>query len=133
MVFFEKHGKLIFFCVCFEEDRNKLSVYISNRVQKIQNSGVRIFFVPGALNPTDLISKPEPSRDYVNNPFWLHGPNYLRLLNHSWMQEYSLDYITKNQTLSDTQNNDYYKELKQKDTLQVFLAQSKHSKTESTL
>ena len=47
------------------------------------------------------------------------------------MQEYNLDYINKNQTLSDTQNNDYYKELKQKDTVQVFLAQSKHSKTEN--
>ena len=46
------------------------------------------------------------------------------------MQEYNLDYITKNQTLSDTQNNDYYKELKQTDTVQVFLAQSKHSETE---
>ena len=57
-----------------KKDMNKLSVYISNRVQKIQNSGVRIFFVPGVLNPGDLVSKPKPSRDYVNNSFWLHGP-----------------------------------------------------------
>ena len=87
--------------------------------------------MPGALNPSDLVSKPKPSRDYVNNLFWLHGPNYLRIPAHSWMPEYNLDYVSQNQTLSDMQNNDYYKELKHTDMVQVFLAQYKHSKNKN--
>ena len=55
------------------KNSNSLKTYVSNRVAKIQNSNIPILFTPGKLNPADLCSKPTPSKEYVNNPFWTTG------------------------------------------------------------
>ena len=43
------------------KDKNNLKTYVSNRVEKIQQTNIQIVFVPGKQNPADLVSKPKPS------------------------------------------------------------------------
>ena len=60
------------------KDKNNLKAYVSNRVAKIQQTKIQILFVPGKFNPADLVSKPQPSKEYINNKFWTTGPSFLQ-------------------------------------------------------
>ena len=67
--------------VCMHWIRNnpdKLKVYVSNRVLKIQNSRFRIIYVPGELNPSDFVTKKTSVEKYLNNSFWQNGPKFLK-------------------------------------------------------
>ena len=52
-------------------------------------------FVPGKQNPADPCSKPQPGKDYTNNPFWINGPSYIQGKDDSWMKEQELENILK--------------------------------------
>ena len=67
-------------------------------------------FVPGKQNPADLISKPKPSKEYIDSTFWNLGP--ILLLQASWLEQYKMDIIIPS-NLPDSTTNDYYKEFKQ--------------------
>ena len=56
-----------------------------------------ILFTPGTKNPADLISKPKPSKDYVNNPFWTTGTDYVQQEDNAWLEKYDLNNILKDQ------------------------------------
>ena len=58
------------------KNKNNLKTYVSNRVAKIQQTNIQILFVPGKKNPADLVSKPKPCKDYINNKFWTTGPEF---------------------------------------------------------
>ena len=79
------------------KNKSSLKLYVSNRVNKIQQSGIKILFTPGTKNPADLISKPKPSKDYVNNPFWTTGPDYLQQEDNAWLEKHDLNNILKGQ------------------------------------
>ena len=70
------------------KNKNNLKQYVSNRVNKIQQSKIKIFFTPGKLNPADLCSKPKPSKEYINNVFWTTGPSYLNQTDNTWIEVY---------------------------------------------
>ena len=60
-----------------QNNYEKLKVYVSNRVQKIQKYDFKIIYVPGELNPSDFLTKKTLMEKYLNNPFWHHGQNFL--------------------------------------------------------
>ena len=68
-----------------QKDNNSLKTYVSNRVKKIQDTHIKLFYVPGKQNPADLCSKPQPGKDYINNEFWVNGPSYIQEDNNTWM------------------------------------------------
>ena len=78
-----------------QKDINSLKTYVSNRVKKIQDTHIKLFYVPGKQNPADLCSKPQPGKDYINNEFWINGPSYIQEDNNTWMDEKELNYVTK--------------------------------------
>ena len=78
-----------------QKDYNSLKTYVANRVKKIQDSRIKILFVPGKQNPADLCSKPQPGKDYINNSFWTNGPSYIQGKDDSWMKEQELENILK--------------------------------------
>ena len=59
----------------------KLKKYVSNRVVKFQESGLKIAYVPTIKNSTDILSKIHHPNHYVNHPFWLKEPSYLQKYN----------------------------------------------------
>ena len=66
--------------VCFhwiQTNYEKLKVYVSNRVQKIQKYDFKIIYVPGEMNPADFVTKKTNIEKYLHNPFWKHGPKFL--------------------------------------------------------
>ena len=73
------------------KNKNNLKTYVSNRVAKIQQTKIQILFVPGKENPADLVSKPKPSKDYINNTFWTTGPSFLQQDNDEGIEKYKLD------------------------------------------
>ena len=70
-----------------QKDINCLKTYVANRVKKIQESNIKILYVAGKENPADLCSKPQPSKDYINNTFWINGPSYIQGKDNSWIEE----------------------------------------------
>ena len=50
-----------------QKNINSLKTYVANRVKKIQDSYIKVLYVPGKQNPADLCSKPQPEKDYINN------------------------------------------------------------------
>ena len=93
------------------KDKNTLRLYVSNRVNKIQQTNIKILFTPGTQNPADLCSKPKPGRDYINNPFWTTGPSYLQQNDNSWLEKYDLKNVVTEQ-LSEKEMDFYNEELK---------------------
>ena len=71
------------------KNKNNLKQYVSNRVNKVQQSKIKIFFTPGKLNPADLCSKPKPSKEYINNVFWTTDPSYLNQTDNTWIDVYT--------------------------------------------
>ena len=61
--------------ICKEKDQ--LKTYVRNRIQKIQEAELKILYTPGKENPADLTTKPKPTHTYINNKFWINGPEYL--------------------------------------------------------
>ena len=85
---------------------NNLNTYVSNRVAKIQQIKIQILFVPGKENPADLVSKPKPSKDYINNTFLTTGPSFLQQDNDGWNEKYKLDTIIQN-NIPETEIDDF--------------------------
>ncbi len=77
------------------KNRNNLKTYISNRVEKIQQSNIQILFTPGKQNPADLCSKPHPSKEYINNTFWTTGPSYIQQGDDKFIEEYRIENVSK--------------------------------------
>ena len=75
------------------KNKNNLKTYVSNRVAKIQQSKIQVLFTPGKQNPADLCSKPKPSKEYINNPFWTTGPSYIQQSDNDWMEKYKIENI----------------------------------------
>ena len=98
--------------VCFhwiQTNYEKLKVYVSNRVQKIQKYDFKIIYVPGEMNPADFVTKKTNIEKYLNNPFWQHGPEFLDETNENILGMF------KNINISDPVNKEEAdKELRQK-------------------
>ena len=62
-----------------------------NLVKQIQDSHIKILFVPGKQTPADLCSKPQPGKDYINNQFLTNGPSYIQGKDDSWIKDQELD------------------------------------------
>ena len=77
------------------KNKNNLKTYISNRVEKIQQSNLQILFTPGKQNPADLCSKPHPSKEYINNTFWTTGPSYIQQGDDKFIEEYRMENVLK--------------------------------------
>ena len=77
------------------KNKNNLKTYISNRVEKIQQSNIQILFTPGKQNPADLCSKPHPSKEYINNTFWTTGPLYIQEGDDKFIEEYRMENVLK--------------------------------------
>jgi len=75
------------------KNKNNLKTYVSNRVAKIQQSKIQVLFTPGKQNPADLCSKPKPSKEYINNPFWTTGPSYIQQSDNEWMEKYKMENV----------------------------------------
>ena len=68
--------------------------------------------MPGKLNPADLVSKPQPSKEYINNTFWTTGPLFLQQDNNDWLDKYKLEEVIQN-NVPDPEIDDYQTEFKQ--------------------
>ena len=101
------------------KDKNNLKTYVSNRVEKIQQTNIQIVFVPGKQNPADLVSKPKPSKEYIDNTFWNLGPTFLHQSDNTWLEKYKMDTVIQN-NLPDTIANDFQKEFKQIPEINIF-------------
>ena len=93
------------------KNKNDLKLHVSNRVVKIQQTKIQILFVPGKLNPADLVSKPQPSKEYINNTFWTTGPPFLQQDNNNWLDKYKLEEVIQN-NVPDPEIDDYQTEFK---------------------
>ncbi|KAL0859999.1 hypothetical protein ABMA27_010314 [Loxostege sticticalis] len=58
----------------------KLPPYMANRVKEINKltKGMTWKFIPGLLNPADILSRGGDPKDIENNILWWHGPDYLK-------------------------------------------------------
>ena len=77
------------------KDKNNLKLYVSNRVSKIQQSKIQILFVPGKYNPADLVSRPKPSKEYINNKFWTTGPSFLLQGNNELIEIHKMEKVVQ--------------------------------------
>ena len=75
--------------------KNNLKTYVGNRIEKIQQHHYAIYHTPGAQNPSDLCTKTHNTQDYVNNTFWINGPDYLQDPTEQWKEKYKLENIIK--------------------------------------
>ena len=98
------------------QDKNSLKTYVSNRVNKIQQAEITILHVPGKENPADLCSKPKPTKTYVNNQFWLHGPQLLEESNETLEEKYKLSNVMQ-RILSVQEDESLRKEMKKEITI----------------
>ena len=101
------------------KNKNNLKLYVSNRVEKIQNSKIQIYFVPGKQNPADLVSKPKPSKEYINDTFWTSGPTFLQQDNNNWLEKYKMEVMIQD-NLPDTEVNEYQTEFRKIPEANIF-------------
>ena len=101
------------------KDKNNLKAYVSNRVEKIRQTKIQILFVPGKFNPADLVSKPQPSKEYINNKFWTTGPSFLQQENNDWIDKYKMEEVIQN-NVPETEVNNYQTEFKQIPEANIF-------------
>ena len=92
-------------------EANNLKTYVSNRVSKIQQTGITILHIPGKENSSDLCTKPKSTKTYVNNHFWLHGPTLLEESNQTLEEKYKLSNMMK-KPLSPEGNEEIIREIK---------------------
>ena len=86
----------MFWCL---QKPDKLKVYVSNRVKKIQQINFTILYVPGQENPADYTTKSTPINKYLNTEFWQNGPHLLKSNTDELISKYCIEYVQKN-TLS---------------------------------
>ena len=67
--------------------------------------------MPGKFNPADLVSKPQPIKEYIDNKFWTPGPSFLQQENNDWIDKYTLEDVIHNNIL-EIEVNDYQTEFK---------------------
>ena len=84
-----------------EKKSSELTVFVHNRVKKLQEAGIRILRTDTSENPADLISKVKPVTAYVNNKFWMEGPDYLKQHDVTWRKGRSIQEIRIAQTPSE--------------------------------
>ena len=72
-----------------KQDKDKQTVWVRNRIARIQQSNFSFFWTPGHKNPADFVSKLTSTKRYVNNVAWTEGPEYLRDPKEVWKNEYS--------------------------------------------
>ena len=72
-----------------KQDKDKQTVWVRNRIAKIQQSTFSFFWTPGHKNPADFVSKFTATKRYVNNVAWTEGPEYLKDPKEVWKNEYS--------------------------------------------
>ena len=75
--------------------------------------------MPGKFNPADLVSKPQASKEYINNKFWTTGPSFLQQENNDWLEKYKLEKVIQN-NIPETEVNDYQTEFKQIPEANIF-------------
>ena len=68
---------------------------LETELKKIQQHQYAIHHTPGTQNPSDLCTKTHNTGDYVNNTFWINGPNYLQDPAEGWKEKYKLENIIK--------------------------------------
>lgn len=73
-------------------DPSRFQTFVSNRIAHIQSitSGMQWRYVPGSLNPADLISRGVCPREIRNLPHWWHGPAFLQQEPPFWPANVSL-------------------------------------------
>lgn len=81
-----------------EKKSSELTVFVHNRVKKLQQAGIRILRTDTSENPADLISKVKPVKEYVNNKFWMEGPAYLKQYDETWRKGRYIQKIKIEQT-----------------------------------
>ena len=101
------------------KNKNNLKTYVSNRVAKIQQTNIQILFVPGKENPADLVSKPKPCKDYINNKFWTTGPEFLQLEDNHWIEKFDLKTVVQSK-LPEEEMDEFKTEFKQIPEANIF-------------
>ena len=76
-------------------EANNLESYESNRVSKIQQTGITILHIPGKENSANLCTILKYIKSYGNNNFWLHGPTLLEGSNETLEEQYKLANMMK--------------------------------------
>ena len=98
----------MFWCL---QNPDKLKVYVSNRVKKIQQINFTILYVPGQENPADYTTKSTPINKYLNTEFWQNGPHLLKTNTDELISKYCIEYVQEN-TLSTKQSEELKAETK---------------------
>ena len=70
-----------------KQDTNKQTVWVRNRVLKIQRVNLPFFWTPTHKNPADKVSKVTQPKNYVNNVSWTEAPTYLQDPEEKWKIE----------------------------------------------
>ena len=73
-----------------KQDTNKQTVWVRNRVLKIQRVNLPFFWTPTHKNPADKVSKVTQPKNYVNNVSWTEAPTYLQDPEEKWKIEYKI-------------------------------------------
>lgn len=66
----------------FVTSKNRLNVFVKNRVNKIRNFNIR--HVPGKMNPADIASRGSTINELKENVLWWKGPKFLSNLEKFW-------------------------------------------------
>ena len=91
------HSDSLLSIIWIKQNPDKLKVYVSNRVRKIQAYNNILLHVSGIMNPADYVTKISATSKYVNNPIWQNGPSFLKEGNDKLMAAYQVEEIQKDQ------------------------------------
>ena len=100
-------------------NKNKLKLYVSIRLPKVQQTIIQILFLPGKFNPADLVSKTHASKGCINSKFWTTGPAFLQQENNDWFEKNKLEEVKQNSD-PETKINDYQTEFRQIPEASIF-------------
>ncbi|KAH9410320.1 hypothetical protein TYRP_010079 [Tyrophagus putrescentiae] len=65
-----------------QADANKFAAFVMNRVRRIQasSSPAQWYFIPGKVNPADLVSRGTLIRHLISSDLWAHGPSFEEII-----------------------------------------------------
>ena len=77
------HGDSLICLYWIKKKIGELNTYCANRVKKIQDTGLSVFYTNTTTNPADFVSKVKKASSFLNNPLYDQGPKYMEEEN--WM------------------------------------------------
>ena len=112
-----------------KKNTGDLTIYVANRVRKIQDYGIPIFYVDYFNNPSDNVSKVKNVKQYLNTDLWDYGAPYMS--DPEWYVGRSIEEIREEKSPSPSLSEEIAKEVR-KSPQEVYINLTQMIQTPST-